>query len=323
MKKIRFYLPYVILVLVFFLEGMIIKGGLDSFFFNKYYSPPPLEYRAKIKPLLRETELEEESEEKEFSLDVYSAIAVKLSEEKKEILFEKNTNTSFPIASITKLMTAWVVLEHPEYYNLSQSVSMSKEALAKNGNKYLEEGNQIILNDLFHAMLIHSNNSSAYAIAESFDIKNNEMSKEERLNAFVQLMNFEAKKLGLENTFFANPTGLDGNKVNRSSSQDLIKLSESILERHSQIFEISAKPYYPISNNKGETVYLAYNRNELLGKVSYLFGGKTGWTFRAGGCILLVQKFGKDNYLISIVLGANSPQARFVEIEKMLNFIGY
>lgn len=322
MKKIRFCLPYVILVLIFFLEGIIIKGGLDSFFFNKYYSPP-LEYRAKIKPLLRETETEEEPEEKEFSLDVFSATAVKLSEEKKEILFEKNTNTSFPIASITKLMTAWVVLEHPEYYDLSQSVSISKEALAKNGNKYLEEGNQIILNDLLHAMLIHSNNSSAYAIAESFDIENEDLTKEERLNAFVQLMNFEAKKLGLENTFFANPTGLDGNKVNRSSSRDLIKLSESILETHPQIFEISAKPYYPISNNKGETVYLAYNRNELLGKISYLFGGKTGWTFRAGGCILLVQKFREDNYLISIVLGADSPQSRFVEIKKMLNFIGY
>jgi D-alanyl-D-alanine carboxypeptidase len=323
MKKISFYLPYLFLILLFFFVGMVIKKNLDSFFFNMYYEPPVLGYRAEIKPFSIELEEETEPEEKESFLDVHSAISVRISEGKKDVLFEKNANTSFPIASITKLMTAWVVLEHPEYFVLSQSVPISKEALKKYGNNHLEEGSQIILNDLLHAMLIHSNNSSAYAIAESFNIKDQELKPEERLNSFIQLMNFESEKLGLKNTYFFNCTGLDEIGINRSSSHDLITLAENILEKHPEIFEITAKSYYPISNNEGETVYVAYNRNELLGKVNYLFGGKTGWTLRAGGCILLVQEFGESDYLISIVLGANSPQERFTEVKKMIQFIGY
>jgi D-alanyl-D-alanine carboxypeptidase (penicillin-binding protein 5/6) len=315
MKNTGLYFSYLALILVFTLEGLIIKGNLDSFFFNRYYEPSAFDYQAKIKPFELEVETEEEPT---FFLDVNSAIAFSYSENQ-EFLFEKNPDMSFPIASLTKLMTAWVVLEHPEYYKLSQAANISDEALSRNGGKDLEEGQKVILNDLLHAMLIESSNDSAYAIAENFNVKE-DLTPEKRVSSFISLMNLEAKKLSLKNTVFFSCTGLEWTGTNRSSSRDLVKLAKAIIAKHPEIFEISKKPYYPISNDKGEMLFTAYNRNELLGKIDFLLGGKTGWTPRAGGCILLVQEK-EDGYLISVVLGANSPEERFTEIKKLLEYI--
>ena len=318
MKKNKLYFTYLFLILLFLSEVLFLKEKLDPYLFNIYYRPPSFVYQASIKPFSREIKTEKEEGKEPIILNVNSAIVVRVSGDDEEILFEKESKTPFPIASLTKLMTAWVVLEHPEYYSISESISMSEEALEKNGGGKIKQGEQVILNDLLHAMLIQSSNDSAYAIAEAFDEGDNISTPKEKVNSFISLMNLEAEKLFLKKTSFSNCTGLDVPGLNKSTSYDLAEFAKYILKKHPEIFEISAKPYYPISNNKGDILYLATNRNELLEEMDYLFGGKTGWTPKAGGCILLIQEIGQEDYLISIVLGADSPQERFSEIKKLI-----
>jgi len=208
---------------------------------------------------------------KDIEVLAQSAISVEsdLSSEDK-ILFKKEGDKKLPIASLTKLMTAMVTLEN---YDLTDSVK-----------------------DLLYVMLISSSNQAALALSE---IKGEEN--------FVGLMNEQAKKLGLENTNFSDPTGLSSQ--NYSTVEDLVKLTEYLLKNYPIITEISrTKEYGQLKNT-----------NELLGEIPDIIGGKTGFTTDAKGCLILVMNNHRDgNYLIYVILGADD---RFGEMKKLINWV--
>jgi D-alanyl-D-alanine carboxypeptidase len=218
------------------------------------------------------------------------------------ILFEKAGDKKLPIASLTKLMTAIVVLDN---YNLSDTIVVSETADAQDPMKQdVKLGDIFPVKSLFDIMLIGSSNKSAYALSEK-------MGKP----VFVGLMNKKAKDLGLKSTFFVDPTGLSPEDV--STARDLIKLTEHILKNYPQIADISKLKELEVPDFGRIT-----NTDQLLGEVPDIICSKTGFTEAAKGCLLLVVRpkghpLKNNDYIINVVLGADD---RFSEMEKLINW---
>lgn len=221
-----------------------------------------------------------------------------------KILFRKDEDKKLPIASLTKLMTAMVVLEN---YDLSDIITISKNAVLQEGIQgALKQEDVMSVKDLLYIMLIESSNQAAYALAET---------KGE--NNFVELMNDEAKKLGLENTHFADSTGLSPD--NYSTSEDLTKLTKYLLKNYPIITEISRTKEIDLYKQDASFYGKLVNTNELLGEIPDIVGGKTGFTTNAKGCLLLVlNNHRSGNYLIYVILGADD---RFGEMKKLIDWV--
>lgn len=234
-----------------------------------------------------------------------AAICVEVNELGQEkILCKKNNDKKLSIASLTKLMTALVVLEN---YDLSQNVKISQEAVAREGEQgSLKALDALSIGNLLYIMLIESSNDAAYALAEIMGF-----------DEFVETMNLKAKDLGLNNTFFVEPSGLDSK--NYSTVDDLVKLTKYLLKNHSLIWEILSIEKATIFNSDGVLHHEALNTNELLGKIPGIIGGKTGYTKIANGCFILVlESPKKGNQLIYIILGSEN---RFEEMKKLIEWV--
>ncbi|MCX6722558.1 MAG: serine hydrolase, partial [Candidatus Staskawiczbacteria bacterium] len=216
-----------------------------------------------------------------------------------KIIFEKDTDKKLPIASLTKLMTAVVVLDN---YNLSDVIEVNKIADAQEPIKQdVKSGDIMPVESFLDIMLISSSNKSAYALSEKIGEKK-----------FVDLMNKKSKEIGLKNTFFADPTGL--NYKNISTVNDLAKLAEYIIKNYPKIAEISSSKELDIPEF-GKII----NTDHLLNEIPDIICSKTGFTIEANGCLLLVINNSKNNdYLINIILNSDD---RFGEMKKMINWV--
>ena len=260
-------------------------------------------------------EMPAKNERPKLDLEVKSALSLKINKfGRKKVFFRKKTEDVLPIASLTKLMTALIVIEDPENYTFSKTVIISQRATNQEnvpiyGN--LEKGDSFTTENLLSLMLVYSSNDAAWALSEVIGNNN-----------FVEKMNQKAQDLGLNNTYFVNPTGLEPqdlnynsiiiNHVNRSTAQDLLSLAQYILENHPLILSISLEQGpYAIQNG--------FSSLSLPNNVKVL-GGKTGYTNEAGGCILLVLIDQKESIFVDILLAAPSPQQRIVELQKLINW---
>jgi D-alanyl-D-alanine carboxypeptidase len=236
-------------------------------------------------------------------IDAESAISVEsdLSRTSK-ILFEKSSNNKLPIASLTKLMTAVVVIDR---YNLSDTAVVDKIADSQSPLKQdIKLGDIMTVDNLLKIMLVKSSNKAAYTLAERSN-------GETGVKNFVALMNQKAKEMGLDSTFYVDPTGL--NPDNISTASDLIKLTEYILKNYPEIAEISRQRKINVPG-----FGTIENSDPLLGGIPDVVCSKTGFTAEAKGCLLLViDKPGSDNYLINVVLGADN---RFFEMQKLISW---
>lgn len=233
-----------------------------------------------------------------FQVNARSAISVgsNLSFNDK-IIFEKNSNEKLPVASLTKLMTALIVVEN---IDLSNQIPISEEAVGNiESIKTFMPGQVFFAKDLLSAMLISSNNTAAFALAE---LVGNER--------FIALMNQKAVDLGLKNTSFVDPAGLSPQNI--STARDLIKLAEYILKYYPEIAQITRSKDHFVPGYG-----VVANTNQLLHEMPNTIFSKTGYTNEADGCLLLTLGSEKDNnYLISVVLGSNN---RFLEMKKIIN----
>jgi D-alanyl-D-alanine carboxypeptidase (penicillin-binding protein 5/6) len=296
--------------LVLFCLGISL-GGFLTYFIN--FSQIKLEsfLTAQItKPLEEINSVKIEKPRKNsLKLDVKAALSIRLNTQKKikeRMLFSKNENEILPIASLTKLMTALVVIENQENYPFKEQIKISKEAaLQEDVPEYgnLKAGEKKKIEELLNLMLVFSSNDAAYALAEKIGVEN-----------FVNRMNEKAKEIGLENTHFSNPTGLDPENLkwsledkdyfNYSTAKDLILLGKYILENYPLIFEFS--------NQK--------NKIQLL-EDQHLIGMKTGYTDEAGGCIFLIFSNDNGDYFLNAILGAKSKDERFFQMQKLVDWI--
>ena len=242
-----------------------------------------------------------------LDLAAKSAISLRIGATGRErTVYEKNTEDRLPIASLTKPMTAVVVFESPEFYNLDKQVAVSWAAASQNdvpvfGN--LKPGEVYSVRQLLNLMLYYSSNDAAFALSEIMG--------EDR---FVAAMNQKAAQMGIGETLFYNPHGLDldDGKTNLSSAGELLVLVKYVLDRHPEIFAFSVKAGPYVTENG------IFSLNLWDGHA--LIGGKTGYTEKAGGCMVLVFENAKHRRYINVLLGAVSPESRVVEMQKMINY---
>lgn len=219
-----------------------------------------------------------------------------------KFLYQKDINEKIPIASLTKIMTAIVALEN---LNLDEIITISKQAAMIGGeNGRLLIGEKLNVRDLLYIMLIESSNDAATAIAN------------EAYN-FVSLMNKKAEEIGLKDTSFSDPSGISPS--NYSTITDLAKLARYSFAQKSLVWQILGIKEIDVYSQDGKIKHRLVNTNKLLGEISQIIGGKTGFTDEAGGCILIMSKIPEKTgeYLISVILGSKD---RELEIKKLIEW---
>jgi D-alanyl-D-alanine carboxypeptidase (penicillin-binding protein 5/6) len=198
-----------------------------------------------------------------------SALMVDLNTNK--ILYEKNSNQRMKIASLTKIMTAIIALEHKDY---NEKIYVTRHAAyIGEDTMYLTTGEVYTLKELLYGLLLNSGNDAAYAIADGVAGDT---------STFVEWMNIKAKEIGLENTEFKDPSGLDDNTY--STAQDLIKLSRYAM-KHDLFREIVKTYNIELTSDTHKYVYLE-NATNLLTSYPGVAGVKTGYTEEAGLCLV-------------------------------------
>ena len=239
------------------------------------------------------------------SLEANIASSVLLNEDKKIILYEKNLNQKAAIASLTKLMTAVIVMDN---YPLDSKIDLNDNMLMSlRRSTNLVIGEHMTIKDLLYIMLIESNNNAAEYLASKIDRSN-----------FMILMNEKAKKLKMKNTYFVNPHGLDENNgdYNTSSAKDLTILVSEIIKNYPLIKDILSNYKYKLVTEEGN-VYNLTNTNILLEEVPYETWGKTGYTEKANGCLILMTNTPSDDIIINIIINSDD---RFEEMKNLTNW---
>lgn len=201
-------------------------------------------------------------------------------------LFAVNTHQNWPIASITKLMSALITREK---IGNNAIIKIEEGAVLTEGiSGGFRVGESYSSLDLIKAMLIVSSNDAAEAVANYFGREN-----------FVEEMNQKAEDLGMQSTKFYDPTGL--NLVNQSTIDDLMLLTKYILAKHNELFKISTERQILIEDLMSGRKNLLTNINTLV-SVPYWAGGKTGFIEESGGNLLSI--FDYNNKYLIIVLGS-------------------
>ena len=199
-------------------------------------------------------------------------------------MYSKNINATIAPASLTKLMTSLILIEN---YNLSDyiEISLPSDYIYEGKVAYLKSGQKMTIESLLEFILIYSANDACFAVAQLFN---------ENTDDFLALMNKRAKQLGMNNTNFKNPDGLDQDG-HYTTLSDLLILSKEVIDNYELMSIIMRKSF--ISNIEGEDkVYL--NTNKLIDRNFY--GLKTGWTNEAGLTFIGLNQ-SNDRNILTIV----------------------
>ena len=222
------------------------------------------------------------------------------------VLAERNADKKIEPASLTKLMTAYVVLFEIERggISLEDEVKISEKAWRMGGSRmFVEVNTHVSVEKLLKGLIIQSGNDATVALAEH--IASNEAS-------FVELMNQHAERLGMNATHFNNSTGWP-DKNHYTTARDLAKLSQAIINDFPKHYSTYKEKEYTYNNIR------QYNRNRLLWLDDRVDGLKTGHTEAAGYCLISSAK--QNNMrLISIVTGTTKDDARIAASRKLLNY---
>ncbi|NLY56977.1 MAG: D-alanyl-D-alanine carboxypeptidase [Gammaproteobacteria bacterium] len=223
-----------------------------------------------------------------------------------KVLVEHNADTPLPPASLTKMMTSYIASMEILRGQLKESdeVLVSEKAWRMGGSKmFIEVGNRVPLIDLLRGVIIQSGNDASVAVAEHI------AGSEE---AFADLMNSHAQRLGMSNSHFENATGLPGeNHV--SSARDMAIMAKAIIEDDPEHYSLYKEKEFVWNGIRQP------NRNLMLWRDSTVDGLKTGHTDEAGYCLVASAK--RDGMrLISVVMGTASEQARAAETQKLLTW---
>jgi len=209
-------------------------------------------------------------------------------------------------ASLTKLMTAYLVFQALRQGSLKpeQTVAVSERAWKATGSRmFVEPRKPVTVDELVRGMIIISGNDASIALAEA--VAGTE-------DAFAQLMNREAQRLGLKNTHFVNATGLP-DAQHYSTARDLALLASAVIRDFPEYYPLYSEREYRYNNIRQS------NRNRLLWSDPTVDGMKTGFTEAAGYCLVSSAKRG-ERRLVSVVLGTGSDSARAAESQKLLNY---
>ena len=235
---------------------------------------------------------------------INSRSAVVIDRKSKAVIYGKNENVKKAMASTTKIMTAMVVIQNT---NLNNTVEISKKSAGTGGSRLgLKVGDKITVKDLLYGLLLRSGNDCAVALAEYVAGS---------VQEFSNLMNQNAQMLGLNNTHFVTPHGLD-EEEHYTTAYELAILADYAL--NNELFaQIVNKKSYTININKNSKTL--NNTNELLGNLNGVYGVKTGFTNGAGRCLVTSIKRGNLD-VICVVLGADTKKDRTRDSAKLIEY---
>ncbi|HDR7903943.1 D-alanyl-D-alanine carboxypeptidase [Bacillus cereus] len=235
-----------------------------------------------------------------------------------DIIYQYNENEAFAPASMSKMMTAYLLLEsiHNGKVRWEDPVKMSAKAAQTEGARIpVQVNDTLTVKDLYHALMIESANNSAVALAEY-------MAKSEK--DFVQLMDAKAKQLKMsEHAKFANASGLqepDGSET-KMTAGDVAQLAYHLIKDYPEILEVTHLRQSQLAFNNINVI----STNDMLNKnnkslyIEGIDGLKTGFTDSAGYCFTGTAKQG-DNRIITVVMGTSSKTKRFTETNKLMSY---
>ncbi|WP_456274930.1 D-alanyl-D-alanine carboxypeptidase family protein [Bacillus sp. AK031] len=216
--------------------------------------------------------------------------AIVIDQDTGRVLFEKDAHTKSRIASITKIMTAILAIESGK---LDETAEVSSNAVRTEGSSiYLKPGEKIKLEDLVFGLMLRSGNDSAVAIAENVGGS---------LDGFVYLMNQKAEEIGMTNSHFANPHGLDDHEDHYSTAYDMAILTRYAMQNE-KYREIAGTKVHSSPDPEHEWDRKWKNKNRLLTELyKYCTGGKTGYTKRAKRTLVTTATKDNEN-LIAVTL---------------------
>jgi len=263
---------------IFFIQNVVHAQQLD---YSKYYS----------------------------QLTVKSPKAIIYDAESGDIIYQKKANEKSSIASLTKLMTAMVLID--SNLDLDKKVTITKSDFdkIKGTSSRLWLGSELSLKELLSIALIASDNRAASAISNSYPGGK---------KAFVQAMNVKAKQLGMDDTSFADPTGLDKNNI--STAIDLVKMTQAA-QQYPLIRELSTSSYYE-AHIKNKKIKLNYNNTNLLVRQGLwdIDISKTGYIREAGKC-LIMQTTVMDKPIIMVFLKSYGKYTRTADAKRVRKWL--
>jgi len=245
-----------------------------------------------------------ESSNSESTLNLNSHAYVVIDRLSQQILYGKNESSIVKMASTTKIMTAIVVIENAD---LSTTVEVSRKAAGTGGSRLgLKVGDKITIKDLLYGLMLSSGNDAAVSLAESVGGS---------IDGFSKLMNQKALELGLQNTNFESPHGLDSEN-HYTTAYELALLSNYALQNKEFSQIVGTKNYTATLNGYPKNIS---NTNELLGNLNGVYGVKTGFTNGANRCLVSACKRG-DMDIICVVLGADTKNFRTQDSIKLIEY---
>lgn len=238
------------------------------------------------------------------SASLNSRACIVLDRKSNRIIYGKNEKNKVKMASTTKIMTATIVIEN---YDLSKTVEISKKAAGTGGSRLgLKQGDKISVLDLLHGLMLCSGNDAAVALAETVA---------GGIPEFSDMMNNKAKELGLENTHFESPHGLDSDN-HYTTAYDLSLLTNYALNNETFLKIVGTKNYTVTINGYPKNIT---NTNELLGTLNGVYGVKTGFTNGANRCLVTACKR-NDLDIICVVLGCDTKNFRTKDSIKLIEY---
>ncbi len=290
MKKIKY---------LFILFVLLSTSSLNVYAFDENEAKEELAYfnQMKEEAIQSSTDLSKEPE-------TYSRAVVVLDRATKTIIYGKNENDVRAMASTTKIMTALILIENAD---LSRTIEASQNAANTDGSRLgLKTGDKITLNDLLYGLMLCSGNDAAVQIAETIGGS---------VEGFAEMMNKKAIELGLNNTRFTSPHGLDEDG-HHTTAYELAILTDYALNNPIFAKVVNTKYYTVTINGKSKDLS---NTNELLGYLQGVNGVKTGFTNNAGRC--LVSSTVRNNFnIITVVLGADTKKIRTRDSIKLIEY---
>jgi serine-type D-Ala-D-Ala endopeptidase (penicillin-binding protein 7) len=242
--------------------------------------------------------------------DLRAAAAIIYNPETNEVLWEENSQSQRSIASITKMMTATVFLENNP--DTSQLVTMAHSDVFAASTTHLRLNDKVTADDLLHLLLIASDNAAARALARVSPYGT---------EGFIGRMNEKAAELGLENTHYADPSGLLSENV--SSAYDMARLITHLSgdERIASIMRTYEYTVY--TKNLRSKPITFHSTNHLLGRGDVdVRAGKTGFISKAGYCLATLLRLPQGGQEVAVVvLGARSNAGRFMETQNLFNWL--
>ena len=220
------------------------------------------------------------------------------------ILFSKNPREKLPMASLTKIMTAVIALANKKE---NDKYTVRKEHLVGEDVMGLSENEVLSLKELLYGLILHSGNDAAETLATNF---------EGGRKGFIKAMNDKAKSLGLSDTNFTNPTGLEGDGKQYTTAYDLLVITNYAISKFPEFNEVVSTFDYQIPRTKTHKAYYLENETNLLTSYPGVRGVKTGYTSEAGECLVTYLEY-KNHKILGILLNS---QNRRGEMKDLLDF---